>query len=86
MLQVAPGIARVGGKRVPEREGGRMDIFRRVMGRAWWGAGERELEQPPLKSVPRATSCARWSRGIIRYATATARLLRALLNLVMNAH
>jgi len=43
-------------------------------------------EQLPLKSVPRATSCARWSRGIIRYATATVRLLRALLNLVMNAH
>lgn len=32
----------------------------------------------------RATSCARG--GIIRYATATVRLLRALLNLVMNAH
>lgn len=47
---------------------------------------ERKLEQPLLKSVPRATSCARWSHGIIRYATATARLLQALLNLVMNAH
>jgi len=52
----------------------------------WWRCGGWEPEQLPLKSVPRATSCARWSRGIIRCATATARLLRALLNLVMNAH
>lgn len=81
MFQTAQRIART-----KERECEKGNKVGWISSEVEGSVGGRKLEQPPLKSVPRATSCARWSHGIIRYATATARLLQALLNLVMNAH